>query len=160
MAHLTANLFSNADYEKALLNILGANCGFIKAKTMKNGAHWVQYNFWVPQSRKWAICQRFVSVNDLLRAKLQRTIERSQKVKFQTNEINYAITSKGHCTSLTFCNCEVFEGEFSDKFALFVDGRKVCKHQIAYAKKYYNCQSINEFSKAVQRDLELQLNVG
>lgn len=118
---------------------------FIQKKILKNRV-WVQY--WVLVSSKWIKCSTFVSVDKISKAKIARTVERSKSVEFNQSpdSIGYARTITGQWTNGLSCTCS----NFNSNNAVFVDGKKVCKHTIAYAKQFWSCQKLSDYVNAVK----------
>lgn len=161
MSQLSANVFSNREFEMALQE-LGINGGYMQA-IKRGNVLIVIYTVWDEKSQRWVKGSRFVSVNLLLKMKLRNTIAKSKTVQFDSgtsSEVGY--TSKvfnkegqhisgGHTVTLFSCTCPIHQpigkllsmkaGESHDR--MFT----TCKHQLAFAKTYHGCQKLSDLTQ-------------
>ena len=133
---LYTNSFSKQDATRVILKTTGIKSNVLKIQKMKNGAFLIV--FWDLASKKKLA--RFVSKNDLLRVKFERTIERARQVVFDPK----GQTTTGYTATLSSCNCPAFQDV---EQVLFVGGQKVCKHTLSYAKKFLGCQKLSDFMR-------------
>jgi hypothetical protein len=76
---------------------------------------------------------RFVSPVLVKKFHVSRLIDRAKQVRF----IHPGITETNHKTTKDHCDCPAFG-------AVKVDGKPICKHTIAYAKRFLNKQNLRE----------------
>jgi hypothetical protein len=76
---------------------------------------------------------RFVSTALVKKCHVSRLIDRSKSVRF----IRPGITETNHKVDSNHCDCMAFG-------AVRVDGKPVCKHTIAYAKRFMNVANFRE----------------
>jgi len=134
MRTLTTSSYSLQDLSLAIADKIGFLVTVKSWQFMKNGCLLVCYRV-LSSGRN---CATFLSVTVALRAKMKRIVERSKKVTFTPQRL----TSSGYRVGLRGCSCPAYRDV---KTAMKVSGTTVCKHTIAYAKKYLGCQSLSDF---------------
>jgi len=134
MKDLKTSSYSLQDLSLAIADKIGLLVAVKSWQFMKNGCLLVCYQI-LANGRN---CATFLSVTVALRAKMKRIVERSKKVTFT----HQGLTSNGYRVGLRGCSCPAYR---DTKQAMKVSGTTVCKHTIAYAKKYLGCQSLSEF---------------
>jgi len=134
MRTLTTSSYSLQDLSLAISDKIGFLVAVKSWQFMKNGCLFVCYRV-LANGRN---CATFLSVTVALRAKMKRMVERSKKVTFT----HQGLTSNGYRVGLRGCSCPAYR---DTKTAMKVSGTTVCKHTIAYAKRFLGCQSLSEF---------------
>ncbi len=134
MRTLTTSSYSLQDLSLAISDKTGFLVAVKSWQFMKNGCLLVCYRV-LANGRN---CATFLSVTVALRAKMKRMVERSKKVTFT----HQGLTSNGYRVGLRGCSCPAYR---DTKTAMKVSGTTVCKHTIAYSKRFLGCQSLSEF---------------
>lgn len=132
------NCFSNTVITATLKRVIGTECGLISSQTLKNKATQVSYWVWNTAASKWVRCSTFLSKKELLKTAAILTVERSKEVQINDR----GITESGYTANPISCNCPNYGNQH---FGLRVNGYAVCKHTLAYAKKYMGVQSFREY---------------
>lgn len=122
------------------LTALGYAVGKVESfKVTKSGSFQVTYT-----NTNYQICSTFVSMSVLLKIRVVATMTRAKDVIFETITSHGAITQSGHFVTKLGCSCE----DNGSAYGIRVNGQRVCKHTIAYAKKILGLGSFSEMIAA------------
>lgn len=130
---IASNKLSLTNIRKALVNRMIPVVSINRFKVMANGAIHAVYSV-----KGGSFCSIFLSVKEILKAKFVATVEASKEVLVN----HFGFTATGHKTTGKTCTCPTIASDY----CLKVDGKKVCKHMIAYGKQYLGLTNLSQLS--------------
>lgn len=124
------------------LEIPAKTIELINVKVIRNGSHWVKY------SVNGKTCSLFISAYLLADIKLRFLVDASKSVELST--YGTIGSEREYQTTLMSCDCASIELE-DIAYQFQLNGRTICKHQIAVSKQVMGCKNLTEYEKLIQK---------